>query len=120
MKNFKLNIPNLNLEPNEKENNFINYEDNPTEHKNNLELNMQIGKLLKAMNTRMLLKPTMILLIVLPWQQMRPIMCAAYFKIKFENENNEEKYTHKGCYEVDIKYLADNDANDINDLVFYN
>ena len=53
MKNFKLNILNLNLEPNEKENNFINYEDNPTEHKNNLELNMQIGKLLKEMNTRM-------------------------------------------------------------------
>ena len=40
-----------------------------------------------------------------------------YLKIKFENENNEEKYTHKGCIDVDINYVADNDAYDIDDFI---
>ena len=40
-----------------------------------------------------------------------------YIKVKFENTLNEEKYTHKGCYEVPIEYLSDNDNYDIDDLI---
>ena len=40
-----------------------------------------------------------------------------YIKVKFENTLNEEKYTHKGCYEVPIQYLSDNDSYDIDDLI---
>ena len=40
-----------------------------------------------------------------------------YIKVKFENTLNEEKYTHKGCYEVPIEYLSDNDSYDIDDLI---
>ena len=40
-----------------------------------------------------------------------------YIKVKFENTLNEEKYTHKGCYEVPIEYLSDNDRYDIDDLI---
>ncbi len=40
-----------------------------------------------------------------------------YIKVKFENENNDEKYTHKGCYEVDVHYMTDNDAYDIDNLI---
>ena len=43
-------------------------------------------------------------------------MCC-YIKVKFENTLNEEKYTHKGCYEVPIEYLSDNDNYDIDDLI---
>ena len=43
-------------------------------------------------------------------------MCC-YIKVKFENTLNEEKYTHKGCYEVPIQYLSDNDSYDIDDLI---
>ena len=43
-------------------------------------------------------------------------MCC-YIKVKFENTLNEEKYTHKGCYEVPIEYLSDNDRYDIDDLI---
>ena len=43
-------------------------------------------------------------------------MCC-YIKVKFENTLNEEKYTHKGCYEVPIQYLSDNDNYDIDDLI---
>ena len=43
-------------------------------------------------------------------------MCC-YIKVKFENTLNEEKYTHKGCYEVSIEYLSDNDNYDIDDLI---
>ena len=40
-----------------------------------------------------------------------------YIKVKFENTLNEEKYTHKGCYEVPIEFLSDNDNYDIDDLI---
>ena len=40
-----------------------------------------------------------------------------YIKVKFENSLNEEKYTHKGCVEVPIWYLNDNDTYDIDNFI---
>ena len=40
-----------------------------------------------------------------------------YIKVKFENTLNEEKYTHKGCVEVPIWYLSDNDTYDIDNFI---
>ena len=41
-----------------------------------------------------------------------------YLKIKFENEVNEEKYTHTGCYAVPLAYLTDSDNGpEIDDLI---
>ena len=40
-----------------------------------------------------------------------------YIKLKFENLMNEEKYTHTGCYELNITSLLDDANPDVDDLI---
>ena len=43
-------------------------------------------------------------------------MCC-YIKLKFKNENLDEKFTHKGCYEVKKETYASSDKSTFKDFV---
>ena len=40
-----------------------------------------------------------------------------YIKLKFKNLMNEEKYTHTGCYELNLTTLLDDANPDVDDLI---
>ena len=40
-----------------------------------------------------------------------------YIKLKFENLMNEEKYTHTGCYELNITSLLDDASLDVETII---
>ena len=44
------------------------------------------------------------------------LMCC-YIKLKFKNENLDEKFTHKGCYEVEKETYASSDKSTFKDFV---
>ena len=43
-------------------------------------------------------------------------MCC-YIKLKFKNENLDEKFTHKGCYEVEKEIYASSDSSTFKEFV---